>query len=235
MAQRNGVISLQSFIKKYFFKRGMDEGLLHRYRVIAADGLRELHINHLPITQTAVLTIDTTNYTADYPDDYVNYVLIGVEDNGKWWTFTREDDMVDKTIVGIDGSDLGDRRSLVGYGNVGGKNDFYFKLDNNNRRFLFDESYSSNVVVLKYKSTGVESVDYSSISDIEFPVYAENAMECYLDFRIAEIDRGAMNDRQWKKKLYDDAVLMMRDISHNITMSEIRDLWAGSSNQTIIR
>lgn len=231
MAQRNGVISLQAFIHKYFHKVGVDEGEFHRYYVIGAEGLRDLSIYHLPTVKSVVLTIDSTNYTASFPDDYINYVMLAVEDNGRWWTFTRDNNMVDKTLAGVTGEDLSERNYMIGSGSVGGANKYYFQVDNYNRRFLFDEAYASSVVVLKYSSVGVESVGYDSTTDVEFPVYAEPAMEAYLRWMICEYDDGPINECERRKRLYDTEIKKIRNL-HMPSVREIRDLWLGSSNVT---
>lgn len=232
MAERSGTITLQAFLHKYFFKANVDEDEMHRYHVIAADCLRELAIHHLPVAKTTTLTINSTNLTADFPDDFIDYIYIAVERDGRWWTFTRDDKMVDKTITGITGNDLGDIEPIVGPGAVGGHNDYWFKPDYENRRFLFSGvATTADVVILNYQSTGVESVSYASTTDISFPVYAEDVMESYMEWKVSEKDRMALSERQWRKEQYYDSLRMMRNL-HNPTIDEIRDIWLASSNVT---
>jgi len=234
MAQRNGLITLQSFLHKYFAKVMIDEDEMDRYHIIGCEGLKELSIHHLPMVTNAVLTIDTTNYTADYPDDYINYLAVAVEQNGKWWTFTRSHKMVDKTVAGVDGEDLSDTNYTVGPGSVGGENTFYFNDDPKNRRFLFDESYSSDTIILRYVSSGVESTSYGSTTDVQFPIQAESSMEKYIRWMVCEYDDGGAGECERRKRQYNEAVLMMRNLDLP-TVDEIRDIWLGSSNQTFIR
>jgi len=235
MAQRNGVISLQAFLHKFFLKLGVDEGEFHRYHVIAADGLRDIYIHHLPISKVTTLTIDSTNLTADFPSDFIDYDYVAVERDGRYWTFTRDNSMVDKTITGITGSSLANFSTLYGPGATGGDNDYWFKPDYENRRFLFSGfTPSSNTVVLSYKSTGVESVSYASTTDVEFPVYAEDAMETYLRWKQCEYDNGPMGECERRKSQHEDAVRRLRNI-HMLSVDEIRDIWERSSNQTFIR
>ena len=215
-------------------KKGVDEDEFHRYHIILADGLRELAIHHLPIARVATLTVDTDNQTADFPDDMIDYVFIAIERQGRWWLFTRDDTMVDKTITGITGANLTNIEYVYGPGAVGGQNFKWFTPDYENYRFLFNGITASDTVVIKYQSTGVESVSYASTTDIEVPVYAEEAMECYLEWKISEKDQMAMSERQWKRELYMDAVRMLRNV-HDSTISEIRDAWLASSNQVFIR
>jgi len=234
MAQRNGLITLQAFLHKYFQKVGIDEDDFDRYHKIGCEGLKELSIFHLPMVTNAVLSIDTTNYTADYPDDYINYLAIAVENGGKWWTFTRSHTMVDKTVAGIDGEDLGEYNYVAGAGSVGGGNEFYFDDDPKGRRFLFDEAYSSNTVIIRYVSSGVESVSYASDTDVQFPIQAESSMEKYIRWMVCEYDDGPAGECERRKNQYEEAVLMMRNLDLP-TADEVRDLWLGSSNQTFIR
>lgn len=215
-------------------KEGVDEDQFHRYHVILADGLRDLAIHHLPIAKVATLSVDSDDLTADFPSDYIDYIFIAIEKEGRWWIFTRDDSMVDKTISGISGTTLGTLAYVYGPGSVGGNNTKWFQVDYENERFLFNGVTTSDTVILKYQSTGVESVSYSSTTDIEVPIYAEDALEWYLEWRLSEKNKESLSERQWKKRQYDDAVLMIRNI-HDSTISEIRDAWLGSSNQTFIR
>jgi len=233
MAERNGQITLQSYLKKYFFKARIDEDQFHRYHVIAADGIRDMFIHHLPVSKTVVMTIDGTNFTSDFPDDFIDYIFIAKENNGRWWTFTRDEKMVDRTLTGVDGSDLGEYLTIVGPGQVGGKNEYWFTVDYDNRRFLLSGVSADETVILKYYSTGVESVSYDSTDDIQIPVYAENALEKYLRWQICEWDGGNSNECERRKYHYDDAIKAMRNI-HNSTIDEIRDVWLGSSNVTSV-
>lgn len=237
MAQRSGTITLQAFLHKYFMKLKSDEGEFHRYYVIAQDGLKELNLYHLDIMKSTTLSIDSTNFTADYPDDYIDYVRLVVENEslGRWWSFTRDDDMVDKTITGIDGADLGDLNYNAGYGSVGGRNKFYFKPDDYNRRFLFDEAYSDDTVVLYYKSSGVESESFASTTDITIPLQAEDPLEKYIRWQVCEFDGAPANECERREKQYNRAVNIMRTLDLP-TAEEIADMWLGASNVTgIIR
>lgn len=231
MAERSGLITLQSFLKKYFFKAGMDEDEMHRYSVIAADGLKELNIHHVPISKTVVLTIDSTNLTSDFPADYIDYVFLAVERDGRYWLFTRDDSMVDKTIAGLTGTNLGDKVYVVGPGAVGGHNDYWFRPDFQNRRFLFSGVTTTDTVVLNYQSSGIESTTYVSTTDIQFPIYVEEALERYLRWQIAEWSDAPDNMCQRRERQYTDAVRMLRNLN-SLSVSEIRDIWAGSSNVT---
>jgi hypothetical protein len=233
MAYRSGTTTLQKLLHKMFFKLKQDEGEFHRYYVIAQDGLRDLNIYHQDKVKATTLSIDTTNFTADYPDDYVDYVQVVVENEtkGRWWSITRDDDMVDKTISGVSGTDLGDLNHNIGYGSVGGKNKFYFKPDDEERRFLFDEAYADETVVLYYKTSGVESESYSSTTDIVVPLQVEDPLEKYIRWQICEYDGAPDNECRRREKQYDRAVNLMRTLDLP-TVHEIMDVWAGASNVT---
>jgi len=221
MAKRNGTISLWSFTQKSLAKFGWDEDQIHRFYIIGADGLRDLSIHSLPIAKTTTLTIDSDNLTSDFPDDFIDYVFIAIEKYGRWWTFTRDDTMVDKTITGITGDDLGDMATEWGFGARGGANDWYFTPDYENRRFLFNGVTTSDVVVMKYVSTGVEAItSVDATTDVEFPVYAERAMEDYMRWKWAEYNDFPSGECKRREDMYNESLLIMRNI-HMPTLDEI--------------
>jgi hypothetical protein len=235
MAKRSRVITLQAFIRKYLDKKSIDKDEFQRYYVIAADGLKELYLHHFPDTITTTLTIDSTNLTSDFPADFLDYVYIAVEKNGRWWTFTRDDSMSDRTITGITGSDLSLNTYMYGPGAVGGLNDFWFKPDYENSRFLFSGvDTASDVVVLNYITNGIDVITDSSTAGVTFPIYAEDVMEKYIRWQICELDDGPASECNRREKQYEKSLAIMRNI-HNSSVREIKDAWLGSSNQTFIR
>lgn len=235
MADRNGTVTLKAFVKKTLMKWGKDPSEEHRMHIIAADCLKKFYTYDLPIASETQLTINATYLTADYPDDYVDYIQISIERDGKWWSFTRNDDMVDKTNSYATGSDLSAIVSMYGYGHTGGRNDWYFKPDNKNKRFIFSGITSSSTVVLQYIGSGVAaSLTGSSSTGISFPIYVEEPLEDALRWKLAEYDtRIPPSEKERLKRNYEESLIMMRNLD-SPTIDEIRDIWARGSNQTFI-
>ena len=76
-------MTLDQLVRSYMMRTGASTE--HKYPVlldIAIDGLRELHLDVSGIPKSVALTLDTTTYTCNLPDDYMNYTFIGFLDAG---------------------------------------------------------------------------------------------------------------------------------------------------------
>ena len=233
MAKRNSLISLDGFVHKYLDKRGLDADEYHRFRLIAADCLRTLSIHHMPIIKQTVLTIDADTMTADFPDDFIDYVGLVLEIDGRWWTITRDDKMVDPNIAGVEAEELADQEYGSGFAQPGGRNSFYYTPDYDNRRFLFNGT-TDKVVILRYKSTGVDVVAYGSDTDIQIPVEAEEAMEAYIEWKVFSYDNENESKIARLKREYDDSVISLRRIG-DLSITELRHIMMGTLGQTTNR
>lgn len=233
MAKRNSLISLDGFIHKLLDKKAIDDDQYHRLRVIATDGLRHLSIHHMPIVKQVPLTIDTNTMTADFPDDFIDYVGLVTEVDGRWWPLTRDDKMVDPNLSGVESEDLSDREYIRSFAQPGGENSFYYYPDYDNRRFLFNGT-TTIVVVLRYKSTGVENVAYGSTEDIQIPVEAEETLEYYIDWQLARHDGDAEYKIKRLKGEYDDSLVFLRRIG-DYSISELRHIMLSTLTQTTNR
>ncbi|GAG66084.1 unnamed protein product, partial [marine sediment metagenome] len=218
---------------KYLDKKGVDADEYHRLRIIALDGLRHLSIHHMPIVKQVPLTIDTNTMTADFPDDFIDYVGLVTELDGRWWALTRDDKIVDPNLEGVESEDLSEREYIQSFARPGGENSFYYTPDYDNRRFLFNGT-TTIVVVLRYKSTGVENVAYGSTNDVQIPVEAEETMEFYLDWRVSREDGSPEYKIKRIKGEYDDSLVFLRRIG-DYSIEELRHIMLGSMTQTTNR
>jgi hypothetical protein len=234
MAERNSLISLDGFIHKYFDKRGVDDDEYHRYRIIACDCLKELSIHHMPVVKSVVLSINVNTNTAPFPDDYIDYVSLNKEVDGRWWALSRDDKLVDGTLTGVDAENVGDYEYNQGFAQPGGVNYYYYTPDYENRRFIFNGVTSEDVIVLKYKSTGVEVVDYGSSTDIQIPAEAETSLEYYIDWKVACYNEEPESKIARKKSYYDDSLAYLRRIG-DMSIDELRQVMLSTVHQTTNR
>ncbi len=233
MAERAGLITLDGFIHKYLDKKAIDDDQYHRYRVIATDGLKHLSIHHMTVVKKVELTIDADTLTADFPTDYVDYVGLLIEIDGRWWNISRDDKLVDGTLDNVTAEDVGEFEFGQGFAQPGGVNYYHYFPDFENRRFIFNGT-SGKVVVLKYKSSGVEVVAYGSAADIQIPIEAEEALEDYIQWQLAEYDDEAEHKITRKKRDFDDSVILLRRIG-DYSIMELRQLMYGTMTQTTNR
>jgi len=233
MAERNRLISLDGFLKKYLAKRGIDEDEYHRYRIIVQDGLSDLSIHHMPIVKKTELTVSTTTNTASFPSDYIDYVSLSIEVDGRWWPITRDDSIVDGTLDNVTAENVGDFEYGQGFAQPGGVNKYYYTVDRENNRFIFN-NVTGKTVVLRYKSTGVEVVAYGSTSDVQVPVEAEPSLEAYLRWKVADYD-GEPEGRVFRlQRMYEDEVVKLRRIGE-YSIEELRHIMLGTMSQTTNR
>jgi len=233
MAKRNSLISLHGFIHKYLDKKAIDDDEYHRFRVIATDGLRHLSIHHLPIVKQVELTVDADTMTADFPDDFIDYVGLVIEVDGRWWNITRDDKMVDLNLTNVDAEELADNAYGHSFATPGGINTYYYWPDYENRRFLFNGT-TGQVVVLRYKSTGVDVVAYGSTTDIQIPVEAEEALEYFIEWQLSRYNEEPEYKIKRKKEEFDDAVILLRRIG-DMSIEELRHVMLGTMTQTTNR
>lgn len=71
-------VSLDSIVKNVLLKRGYPLHWYMQFLVYAADCLRELTFDDLRVVNTKILPVDQTINAANLPDDYQDYVLVGL-------------------------------------------------------------------------------------------------------------------------------------------------------------
>lgn len=70
--------SLDFIVKNYLLKRGYPLHWYMQFMVYAADCLREITFDDLRVINTKILPVDQTINAADLPEDYQDYVTVGV-------------------------------------------------------------------------------------------------------------------------------------------------------------
>lgn len=190
MANISSLISLDKFVRGLFVKTGEDNEQYLRVMQIACDGLRDMYIHDFEIQVTKKVTVDGTTNTFDYPTDYVRYTAIATPIDGRWWVYTRDDEMAplkDDDDVAVQSSlpNIANYNVFESFGEAGGYNKYYFHEDAKNRRFQVG-GYTPDTVVLKYVTNGLDSD-----GDINIPDYAKLALEDYVRWKIADYDEDA--------------------------------------------
>jgi len=221
MAYISSLISLDAFIRRLLAKEGKDDDDYLRYMQIACDGIRDMHIHDFSVEVTAVVTVNSTTNTFSFPTDFVKYIWIATPIDGRWWKYTRDDDMVPleddaETTILSDLSNIADYSNGTSYGEAGGYNRYLFKPDYENRRFQVSGD-TPDVVVLKYISNGIESE-----GAINIPSYALLALEDYLRWKIKDYDNEAESKIYRMEQQYTKSRRKMRSVRRP-AMQDIRD------------
>jgi len=227
MANISSLISLDAFTRRLLAKEGKDNDDYLRYMQIACDGLRDMHSHDFSVEVTKVVTVDTTTNTFSFPTDYVKYTWIATVIDGRWWLYTRDDNMAplkDDDSVTIQSSfpNIAEYGTVSSLGEAGGKNKYYFREDRKNRRFQVG-GYTADIVVLKYITNGLDSA-----GSINIPDYARSALEAYVRFNIADYDD---HPESTINRLYQQYVIKRREMRQVLrpTLQEIKDSIYSSS------
>lgn len=131
----------------------------------------------------------------DFPSDYVKYVALSINDGGLMWTLTRRDDLVrtttesggDETLNSTIGEGVSiDTGTDLGYRTIGGKNDYYFTVDERNNRFIV-RGIPNTTLFLQYISSGV---DLAEGNQTLIPVKIKQALKLWVMYQDA-----MMNDK----------------------------------------
>lgn len=194
---KNIVANVQNDMNDY------SSGNYKRLMQFAIRGLKELNIFHLDNVTTARLDVSDIN-TVTLPNDFLNFIAVGVPYRGKLWTFTENklliipqsmDCGVDEIDVDYgEGVDISEEGWYLGYGTRGGKNDYYLKKDFINNRIILS-GFNSTWVILKYISTGVKNYEETYV-----PGIAQETLIAYVHHRRKLHDRKFSATERYEAK-----------------------------------
>lgn len=233
MANISSLISLDAFTKRLLGKENKTNDDYLRYMQIACDGIREFSIQHYDIEVTKVVTVDATTNTFAYPSDYVRYVMIGTPIDGRWWYYTRDQQMVplqDDDGVDIQTSlpNVADYAYPSDMSSGGGANLYYFREDQVNRRIQVG-GFTPSVIVLKYVSNGLDSG-----GDINIPDYATLALEAYVRLTLADYDDQPESTIFRLQRQYDNRIRSMKR-AQRPTLRDLIDTVNATTSQLLRR
>jgi len=221
MAYISSLIPLDSFVKRLLAKEGKDNDGYLRYMQIACDGLRDMHQHDFSVEVTTVVTVNSTTNSFSFPTDFVRYVWIATPIDGRWWKYTRDDEMVPlkddaNTDILTSLPNLANSTYSTSYGSAGGYNRYLFKPDYENSRFQVSGD-TPDIVVLKYISNGINSA-----GTINIPDYVTLALEDYVRYKIMDYDSAAESKILRMEQQYIKSRRKMRAVRRP-TIQDIRD------------
>lgn len=233
------VRSVMVDLKDYAFRD--HRRLLH----LAAQGFTELNMFVINNVKSVLLPINE-NFTVDLPDDYIDYLKVGVKINGKVWTLgynkeialPREVNECGLTIASIVecSSEITSNNfpqwgfyfsnhfrngHYVGelYGMGGGFNIAYYRIDPEKRQIVLTDSVPKGFVILEYLSSGVSAEGATTV-----PLQAVSAVKEYVHWKRIEYDNNvAMNLKQRRQSLYYIEFEKLSDFENTFTLEEYLD------------
>jgi len=242
MADSAARISIQLMVRNFVKKFKGNEDDYFNYLMHAQDCFRDLNISHLPYYTEAKVTVTPIGTNAGivvWPIDMIDFISVGLPKNGVFWTFTERRDMNTTTTGTYPAetftSTLGDGETFdvpedggVDYGVRGGVNDYYYFIDWADRRIYLDGD-TGTTVILRYVSSGI-----TSGSETYVPVVCTRAIDTYLRWMEAQMNKTTLGDVQLRKQDYDEALMWLRR-QQMPTMEQFRDALYGVTTQVAQR
>ena len=178
------------------------------------------------VNQTRDKIIDVSAIgVARLPDDYVDYVKVGVPIGGEIFTFTKRGDVIrldtDPLGVSVD-EDMGEGQDLdISYTPsmaTGMFNDQgYFDIDIPNNRILVRNTDATRII-LRYVSTGIEDMETTYI-----PAQAINYVKAELEYRLELKNANLTNGVKSLLKMKTDEEMSKLDTINMPTLDELID------------
>jgi len=206
---------------------------------------------HIGNTMEVVYLHMSAAKTVDLPADYITYNKIGYPINGRLKVISKDNNVLlprtfDDTgeAIGnyygaaIGSSDISNmiffsdhfrNGRFVGglYGLPGGIDDCYFRIDKENRQIVFSGSTPRSEIVLEYVGTGLKPSGGSLI-----PRECVAPLRNYLLWQMVENDpRVAYNEKERKKREYEESVEAMRSLLNSFTADEYLQMFYRTTYQ----
>ena len=209
--------------------------------------LRDIRIYNQASIQVAYFKINEAGIVP-LPHDYIDYIEIGVKDNGQLRALTLDNNMLldrgescaeptrkmQRNINTLPnyqnqlvfGRYMGNVFTPTYYGVSGGRNTGYYKVDKAANRIQFDGVFINNEVILVYKSTGIGP-------NTAFGLEVVNPLKAGIHYKKVQYDTTtAMNQKMLLKQDYDQEVLKLRAFTQKFTKSEYLDVYHKWKKQT---
>jgi hypothetical protein len=234
----NALISIEEVVTRYLLKyrKGTEDFMI--YLEHACNAVRDFNLYDGNLVVTFKTTLDATKKWIDLPDDFVSFIDLVTPTKGQWWSFTRNDRIVNTTTTtgGVEGrdSDQGegviiDQARVTGYGAKGGWNKFRYTLDLGARRIYIDDAITEDIVLM-YVASGVKTTGTTTIPEFITPM-----IDGYLlvkeTFWLPELVR----ERPMREQSYWSEKMKIRSLINSMSVEEWKDLFYGSFTQAIKR
>jgi len=237
MAYTDALIDIETVVTRFLLKYKKSTEDFVSYTELACGCVRDFSLYHSGEAVTAKVSV-TANKLIEMPDDMIGFVDLCYPIQGRWWSFSRQDDIVNTTTFTglVEGRDSDFEEGVdikhalsTGYGAKGGVNTYNYMIDWDARRIYVD-GLDSETVVLKYVSSGVTVAGTIYVPDFMTPV-----IDSYLLWRETYWQTALVRERQLREKEYKEEVLKARYFVNSLSYNELRDIILGNTTQTVVR
>lgn len=222
-----GLVSIQDVVREFISEKGdfTDVNYL-RYLKMAIRGFTNLNLHTVRSFRSVILTLNDLNQ-AVIPDDYVNWVNIGVLYNGKLYHLNTNPDLFllqEGDSVGVESQEIPYKGLVYGssyvnviYGATTSLSSPSYKVFRDEGKIQFSSNVASKDIAMEYITTGINPNGMTYI-----PKVAADALIEYLHWRDRKNDkkfsRGEVMDA---KQDYIEAETILMDME---SLPSLKDL-----------
>ena len=230
-----GLISLKQIVSSYQNETGdYSPSNYKRLMQLAIEGFSNLNIFYSPSIKTEYITVSDIN-TIDVPEDYVDYIRIGVIYDGSIWTLTKNDNIPLLRSVSC-GEDVGDTDNQISpsqqfnwhYSFAGGTNVGMYRYDPEYRRIVLSGDMMGQLAVLEYISSGVSCSGMTWV-----PREAGDVIKEYVYWKSIQRTDAAVSQKELAMRNYYFALNKYKEFAYSFTIDEFLDAIRGGEKQTI--
>ena len=229
----NALITINEAVTEYMLGYLKTTENAFVYTKHAVDCVRDFHLYDSPNYVSSKVSVSALGII-EMPDDMLGFNGLFVAQNGEWWSFSQKDTLVNTTTttLGVEGhdSDFGEGEAVQDpktsdYGGVGGVNDYYYMLDWKARR-IFCEGITSDTVLLKYVTSGIEVSGTTYV-----PIYVLPLIEDYLLWHECYWIPGLERFAAEREKKYLRTEYRIRNLINSMTYEEWHDTLLSVTSQ----
>lgn len=241
--QQRGVVTLDSIVRSALMDIGAGLERYEQFKHWAIEGFRQFHFDLAGEVKTAKLTL-TAWKAIELPEDYVDWVMIGVEVDNKIRVFLHDDRIpihrededsdgeIDELVSTVDtntqesvpywfwnnrnfqGQETGQLYGLTVKDNGTG----YFKMNPQRREIQFSPTVDSDTeIYLEYITDGFNPTSQTMVN-----IYAAKLVKLYIHWMRHEFAKSSNGmEKQRAKDMYDKELFKVQNRLQKITVEDV--------------
>lgn len=245
------LITVKSIIDEMLLTESNPDSWYAAYLTHALNGVRELTYDIIATAKTKYLPIESNNVVY-WPADYVNFCKLGVVDaNGQiqaigWNPKIALIDNKDNCGGDVARKATGEQRGIwfenytdengetgavfgqVMFGLGGGQNpNGYYRVDKNNRCFVFSSEVNVSHIVLEYVTNGVADKGKTMIHE-----WAKQSLIGWIRWQHSVARKESISEQKSLKQDYEGHLRTLRKRKFSFTISQFKGVWRRYNHQS---
>jgi len=193
----SGITTFKKIAIKYLHGSQRPTSDYKRVIQFVINGYRDVALFNLGTAKDYTQMMDDISCIS-IPDDYMRFISLSVVYKGRKWILTKDGSLISPTTE-VNGTETnnytGELEVENTYGTGGGRNDYYYKVEEENRRIIIN-GLPKTLVTLTYKSTGISMTEETAV-----PLYTEPALLAFIGWKMAENEAAFQSGKRYSAPL----------------------------------